>query len=211
MLFIYTVAFQCTIWSSCLKIQSALCLQQGHHVSLVDCLLHYRAHLYRHEELKTVMMMDVEEARRKKTKDAENERLNNQRIEQLQSVRREAEIQREEEVKRIQKEKERQMARMKKAVEQERELMLKREELRLARQQEEEDRAWRKRELEKARIQTEKAEKVRNILDIQIRQRHEDAAKSVEREKQYWENIQSTWLEATEEEKKIADTKLKVR
>ena len=71
----------------------------------------------------------------------------------------------------------------------------------MARQQEEEDRAWRKRELEKARIQTEKEEKTRNILDIQIRQRQEDAARSVEREKQYWENIQSTWLEATEEEK----------
>ena len=160
--------------------------------------------------MKQQMMLDVEEARRKKAKEVEDERLNNLRIEQLQSSRREAEIKREEEAKQIQKEKERQMARMKKAVEQERELMLKREELRLSRQQEEEDRAWRKRELEKARIQTEKEEKTRNILDIQIRQRHEDAAKSVEREKQYWENVQSTWLEATEEEKEISSKKLKV-
>ena len=161
--------------------------------------------------MKQQMIMDVEEARRKKEKEAEEERLNNLRIEQLQSSRRDAEIKREEEAKRIQKEKEREMARMKKAVEQERELLLKREELRLARQQEEEDRAWRKRELEKARIQTEKEEKTRNILDIQIRQRQEDAARSVEREKQYWENIQSTWLEATEEEKEKSNYQHKVK
>ena len=160
--------------------------------------------------MKQQMIMDVEEARRKKEKEAEDERLNNLRIQQLQSSRREAEIKREEEAKRIQKEKEREMARMKKAVEQERELLLKREELRLARQQEEEDRAWRKRELEKARIQTEKEQKTRNILDIQIRQRQEDAARSVEKEKQYWENIQSTWLEATEEEKEKANYQHKV-
>ena len=132
-------------------------------------------------------------------------------VHQLQSSRREAEIQKEEEAKRVQRDKERQMASMKKAVEQERELMLKREELRLARQQEEEDRAWRKREVEKARLQAEKEEKVRKILDIQILQRQEDAARSVEKEKTYWENIQSTWLEATEEEKQIAESKLKVR
>ena len=161
--------------------------------------------------MKQQMMLDVEEARRKKAKDLEEERLDNLRIESLQSSRREAEIKREEEAKRVQKEKERQMARMKKAVEQERELLLKREELRLARQQEEEDRAWRKRELEKAKMQTEKEQKTRNILDIQIRQRHEDAAKFVEKEKQYWENIQSTWLEATEEEKEKSNYKLKVR
>ena len=160
--------------------------------------------------MKQQMIMDVDEARRRKAKEVEDERLNSLRIDLLQSSRREVEIKREEEGKQIQKEKERQMARMKKAVEQERELLLKREELRLARQQEEEDRAWRKRELDKAKIQTEKEEKTRNILDIQIRQRHEDAAKSVEREKQYWENIQSTWLEATEEEKVISNKKLKV-
>ena len=160
--------------------------------------------------MKQQMIMDVEEARRKKEKQAEDERLNNLRIEKLQSSRRDAEIKREEEAKRIQKEKEREMLRMKKAVEQERELLLRREELRLARQQEEEDRAWRKRELEKARMQTEKEEKTRNILDIQIRQRQEDAARSVEREKQYWENIQSTWLEATEEEKEKTNYQHKV-
>ena len=160
--------------------------------------------------MKQQMMMDVEEARQKKAKEMEDERLNNLRIEHLQSSRREAEIKKEEEAKRIQKEKEREMARMKKAVEQERELLLKREELRLARQQEEEDRAWRKRELEKAKQQTEKEEKTRNILDIQIRQRQEDAAKSVQREKQYWENMQSTWLEATEEEKEKSNHKSKV-
>ena len=161
--------------------------------------------------MKQQMMLDVEEARRKKAIEEENERLNNERIQNLQSDRREAEIRKEEEIKRAQREKEREMARMKKAVEQERELMLKREELRLARQQEEEDRAWRKREVEKARLQAEKEEKVRKILDIQILQRQEDAARSVEKEKKYWENIQSTWLEATEEEKQIADSKLKVR
>ena len=100
---------------------------------------------------------------------------------------------------------------MKAAVEQERELMLKREHLRMVRQQEEEERAWRTKELHKAQAQKEKDEKIMRIRDIQIQQRQEDAARAVEKERRYWDDVQKTWHETVQQEKQENDLKLQVR
>ena len=68
------------------------------------------------------------------------------------------------------------MMRMKAAVEKEHELKLRREKLRLIRQQESEDRKWRQHNLEKARIEAQKNHDLQKIRQEQLRQREEIAA-----------------------------------
>ena len=89
--------------------------------------------------------------------------------------------------------------------------MLKREQLRMVRQQEEEERAWRAKELQKAQEQKERDEKIMKIRDIQIMQRQEDAARIVEKERRHWDDVQKTWHETVEQEKKELDLKSQVR
>lgn len=118
--------------------------------------------------------LEIEEAKQRKAAEAEQRRIDEQQIEALQTVRRNAEIAKDQEDKRMKKEKEREMARyvvvgswkfpghyqgqiynlmllnrMKERIEQEHDLTLKREQLRLLRQQEAEDRKIRKQELVK--------------------------------------------------------------
>ena len=81
------------------------------------------------------------------------------------------------------------MMRMKAAVEKEQALKLKREELRLLRQQEEEDRKWRQREIEVARLNAMRDEEIRRLREEQMRQREEIAAKSIERDRQHWDEV----------------------
>ena len=84
------------------------------------------------------------------------------------------------------------MMRMKAAVEKEQALKLKREELRLLRQQEEEDRKWRQREIEVARLKAMRDEEIRRLREEQMRQREEIAAKSIERDRQHWDEVCTT-------------------
>ena len=87
-------------------------------------------------ELQSQMVVDLEETRKRKEIEAELIKKNEERIQALQDTRRNKEIRREEEAKKQKRERERDMMRMKAAVEKEQELKLKREELRLIRQQE---------------------------------------------------------------------------
>ena len=59
--------------------------------------------------------------------------------------------------------------RMKEKIEREHDLQLRREELRLIRQQEAEDRKWRKQEMEVAQAKAIKDAEIKMILDEQIR------------------------------------------
>ena len=161
-------------------------------------------------EIQQQMLLDVEESRLRKAQLAEEERLNDERIYSLQNARREAEIARENESKKQKKDREREMQRMKAAVEQEHELKLKREQLRLVRQQEAEERAWRTKEMDKAVAQKARDSKIMKIRDLQIQQRQEDAARAVERERRYWDDIQKTWHEAIQQEKEEDNLKRKV-
>ena len=162
-------------------------------------------------EIQQDFLLDVEESRKRKALMAEEERLNDERIQALQTARRQAEITREVEEKKQKKEKEKEMMKMKAAVEQERELMLKREQLRMVRQQEEEERAWRSKELRKAQDQKERDEKIMRIRDIQIMQRQEDGARMVEKERQHWDDVQKTWHETVQQEKQEIELKSQVR
>ena len=161
-------------------------------------------------EIQQDFLNDLEESKRRKAILAEEERLNDERIQALQTARRQAEIAREEEEKRLKKEKEKDMMKMKAAVEQERELMLKREHLRMVRQQEEEERAWRAKELQKAQAQRERDEKIMRLRDIQIEQRQEDAARAVEKERTYWNDVQKTWHQTVQQEAQENELKAKV-
>ena len=68
------------------------------------------------------------------------------------------------------------MMRMKASVEKEHDLKLKREELRLLRQKESQDRKWRQNNLEKARIETQKAQDLQRIRRQQLKERQEIVA-----------------------------------
>ena len=74
-------------------------------------------------------------------------------------------------------------------------------ELRLVRQQEDEDRKWRQRKLEIARMEAQRNEELRRVRTEQLRQRQEIAAKSVERDKQYWEEVRDMWQQSVEQDK----------
>merc|ERR1712079_35219 len=162
-------------------------------------------------EIQQDFLNDLEESKRRKAILAEEERLNDERIQALQTARRQAEIAREEEEKRLKKEKEKDMMKMKAAVEQERELMLKREHLRMVRQQEEEERAWRAKELQKAQAQRERDEKIMRLRDIQIEQKQEDAARAVEKERTYWNDVQKTWHQTVQREAQENELKAKTK
>ena len=58
---------------------------------------------------------------------------------------------------------------MKEKIEREQDLQLRREELRLIRQQEAEDRKWRKQEMESAQARATREAEIKMILDEQIR------------------------------------------
>ena len=61
---------------------------------------------------------------------------------------------------------------MKEKIEREQDLQLRREELRLIRQQEAEDRTWRKQEMESAQARAIREAEIKMILDEQIRYKH---------------------------------------
>lgn len=82
--------------------------------------------------------------------------------------------------------------------------------MRLARQQEAQDRQWREKELRKAQSKAKREEEIRMIRDEQIRQRREMAAKSVEREKNHWEQKYKEWQEDTSKETEVVVKKAKV-
>ena len=91
-------------------------------------------------DMQQQMLVEVEENKVRKEKQAQVAKQNEDRILALANARREAEIRKEEEVKKMKRGREKDMMRMKAAVEKEQALKMKREELRLLRQQEEEDR-----------------------------------------------------------------------
>lgn len=161
-------------------------------------------------EMQQQMMADVDEAKRRKELEEEMIQLNEERIEALQNARRVAEIGLEKEGKKAKREREMNMMKMKAAVEKEQELKLKREELRLIRQQEVEDRKWRQREIEVARMKAKREEEVRKIRVEQIRQREEIAARSVERDRQHWDEVRNMWQEGVDLEMKQQDMRSKV-
>lgn len=161
-------------------------------------------------ELQNQMMAEMETTRKRKEIEAELIKKNEERIMALQDSRRQAEIRKEEEAKRTKREKEREMMRMKAAVEKEHELKLKREELRLIRQQEVEDRKWRQKNLEMARYEAQRNEDLRRIRAEQIRQREEIAAKSVERDKQHWEEVRKMWQASVSMDKEQENMRSKV-
>lgn len=161
-------------------------------------------------DLQNQMMAEMEETRKRKEIEAELIKKNEERIMALQDSRRQAEIRKEEEAKRSKREKEREMMRMKAAVEKEHELKLKREELRLIRQQEVEDRKWRQKNLEMARYEAQRNEDLRRIRAEQIRQREEIAAKSVERDRQHWEEVRKMWQASVSMDKEQEEKRSKV-
>ena len=61
-----------------------------------------------------------------------------------------------------------------------------------------------------ARLKAERESEIRRIRDEQIRQRQENAARAVERDRQHWEEVQKLWHEANETDKKQQDFKTKV-
>ena len=162
-------------------------------------------------ELQQQMMIDVEETRKRREVEAERIRKNEERILALQDARREAEIRKEEEGKKSKREREKDMMRMKAAVEKEQELKLKREELRLVRQQEDEDRKWRQRKLEIARMEAQRNDELRRVRTEQLRQREEIAAKSVERDKQYWEEVRDMWQQSVQQDKSNLEMRSKAK
>ena len=161
-------------------------------------------------ELQQQMMVDVEETKKRREAEAVRLKANEDRILALQEARRQAEIRKEEEGKKSKRERERDMMRMKAAVEREQELKLKREELRLVRQQEDEERKWRQRKLEIARMEAARNEELRRVRTEQLRQREEIAAKSVERDKQYWEEVREMWQQSVENDRSNLERKSKV-
>lgn len=48
-------------------------------------------------------------------------------------------------------------------------------------------------------------------ITSQVRQRQENAARSVERDRKYWEDVQKTWHETTEADKAHLEIKAKVK
>jgi len=152
-------------------------------------------------ELQNQMMVDLEETRIRKEIEAELVKKNEDRIQSLQDTRRQAEIRREEEAKKQKRERERDMMRMKAAVEKEQELKLKREELRLIRQQEEKEKQWRQQNLTIARMEAQRNEELRRVRAEQMRQREEIAAISVERDKLHWEEVRKTWQASVDQDR----------
>lgn len=157
------------------------------------------------------MVADIEETRKRKEIEAELAKKNEERILALQDSRRQAEIRKEEQTKREKRERERDMMRMKAAVEKEQELKLRREELRLIRQQEVEDRKWRQKNLEMARIEAQRNEEMRKLLAEQIRQREEIAARSVERDRQHWEEVRNMWQASVDLDRQQGEQKSKAK
>ncbi len=64
--------------------------------------------------------------------------------------------------------------------------------------------------MEKARRKAQHDVEVRKIRDEQIRQRQEIAARSVERDRQHWDEVKQMWQESVELDRQQQDQKAKV-
>ena len=73
------------------------------------------------------------------------------------------------------------------------------------------DREWRRKEAEKIKVKAELEEEVRRTRSEQIRQRTVDAARAVQREKEFWEYSKQDWQKGIEMEKQEQERRLQVR
>merc|ERR1719323_2717508 len=100
---------------------------------------------------------------------------------------------------------------MKAAVEKEQALKMKRGELRLLRQQEEEDRKWRQREMEVARLKALRDEELKRVRVAQMADRQRAAAISIERDRQHWDEVRNMWQMSVDKDKVIQDQRAKAK
>ena len=65
-------------------------------------------------------------------------------------------------------------------------------------------------EVEKARLEALRNEELRRVRAEQLRQREEIAAKSVERDRQHWEEVRNMWQTSVELDKEQQEKRAKV-
>uniref|UniRef100_A0A0K2UBF1 Coiledcoil domaincontaining protein 19, mitochondriallike [Pseudopodoces humilis] n=1 Tax=Lepeophtheirus salmonis TaxID=72036 RepID=A0A0K2UBF1_LEPSM len=85
-----------------------------------------------------------------------------------------------------------------------------RERVRLARQQNELDKEWRRKEMEDARNRAEQNREINRVREEQIKQRYEITARAAEGDKNYWNKAQVEMKEVLEHDKLNEEIKLKV-
>ena len=86
---------------------------------------------------------------------------------------------------------------------------LKREELRLQRQKEEKEREWRQQQLEKAKINQERQQLIRETRDQQVELKKHVRSESAKVERDFWENQISAWRDSVEEARVKEETRQK--
>ncbi|CAB4060809.1 unnamed protein product [Lepeophtheirus salmonis] len=162
--------------------------------------------LRKKEEVEAKIKIQEEESLRKQKK-KEHEK----RILDLQNTRREAEISKEKAEKEIKRLREREMMRLKDDIEVGQTYGVERERVRLARQQNELDKEWRRKEMEDARNRAEQNREINRVREEQIKQRYEITARAAEGDKNYWNKAQVEMKEVLEHDKLNEEIKLKKR